>query len=53
MLAPFSYSMSSKKDLGVEQNKYWKLYSTIIMIYIYPLALLWPLRPVSKLAFFF
>ncbi len=38
MLAPFSYSMSSKKDLNVRQNKYWKLYATIIMILYLPLG---------------
>ena len=36
MLAPFSYSMSRKNDLNVTQNKYWKLYSTIIMILYLP-----------------
>lgn len=38
MLAPFSYSMSSKNDLNMEQNKYWKLYSTIIMLLYFPLG---------------
>lgn len=36
MLAPFSYSMSNKNDLNIERNKYWKTYSTIVMILYLP-----------------
>ena len=28
--------MSSKKDLNMERNKYWKIYSTIIMLLYLP-----------------
>jgi len=32
LLAPFSYSMVSKKDLNIEQNKAWKTFGIIATI---------------------
>ncbi|MCD7982993.1 MAG: hypothetical protein LUG19_01900 [Desulfovibrio sp.] len=53
MLAPFSYSMSSKKDLNVQQNKYWKLYSTIIMILYLPFGCILALITAIQIAMCF
>lgn len=38
MLAPFSYCMVSKDELAIEQNRYWKAYSSLIMILYLPLG---------------
>ena len=35
-LAPFSYEMVSKDELGVQQNPLWKTYSLLIMILYLP-----------------
>lgn len=53
MLAPFSYSMSSKKDLSVEQNKYWKLYSTIIMLLYLPFGCIMAILATIQIALLF
>lgn len=37
---PFGNAMVSKSDLNVEQNKYWALYSKIVMILYFPLGLI-------------
>lgn len=37
---PFGNAMVSKSDLNVEQNKYWALYSTIVMILYFPIGLI-------------
>lgn len=50
MLAPFSYSMVRKDDLEIEQNKYWKLYSKIIMILYLPLGLILAIVTVVQIA---
>lgn len=39
LFAPFSHAMVSKSDLSVEQNKAWKTYSTIVMIFYLPFGL--------------
>lgn len=39
LLAPFSYSMISKSDLGVTQNPIWKTYSVLIMILYLPIGI--------------
>lgn len=36
---PFGNAMISKKDLNVQQNKYWALYSKIVMIIYFPIGL--------------
>ncbi len=36
LLLPFSYAMVSKNDLQLAQNKYWKTYSVVIMIFYLP-----------------
>lgn len=36
---PFGNAMISKKDLQVEQNKYWAIYSKIVMVIYFPLGL--------------
>jgi uncharacterized membrane protein YccF (DUF307 family) len=38
-MAPFTHAMVSKSDLNVQQNKYWKAYSVIVMICYLPLGL--------------
>lgn len=37
---PFGNSMISKKELNVEQNKAWKIYSTIVMVLYFPFGLI-------------
>lgn len=37
---PFGNTMISKKDLQAEQNKYWALYSKIVMILYFPIGLI-------------
>lgn len=37
---PFGNAMISKKELNVEQNKAWKLYSTIFMVLYFPFGLI-------------
>jgi len=39
LFAPFGRAMVSKSELDVKQNKYWKAYSTIIMILWIPFGL--------------
>ena len=39
LLAPFSYEMISKDDLGVKQNKAWQAYSFVIMIIYLPFGI--------------
>lgn len=39
LLSPFGHSMVSKSDLNIEQNKAWKVYSTVIMILYFPFGL--------------
>lgn len=53
MLAPFSYSMVSKGDLQVAQNKYWKLYSTIIMILYLPFGCILAILTAIQVGFLF
>ena len=40
LLAPFGNAMVRKSELNAEQNKMWKAYSTIVMIFYLPLGLL-------------
>jgi len=39
LLSPFTTSMVDKKQLNVEQNKYWKSYGLIIRIIYFPFGL--------------
>ena len=39
LLSPFSSSMVDKKNLNVEQNKYWKSYGFVIRIIYFPFGL--------------
>jgi uncharacterized membrane protein YccF (DUF307 family) len=38
---PFGHAMVSKKELNIEQNKYWKAYSTIVMVVYFPFGLIY------------
>lgn len=40
LLAPFSYEMVSKNDLGIKQNQVWQVYSFIIMLLYLPFGIL-------------
>lgn len=40
LFAPFSYAMVSKKELHINQNKYWDLFSKILMILYLPLGVI-------------
>jgi uncharacterized membrane protein YccF (DUF307 family) len=40
LFAPFGNAMVSKSALSVQQNKYWKAYSTIIMILYLPFGVI-------------
>lgn len=40
LLSPFGKTMISKKELNVEQNKAWKIYSTIFLIIYFPFGLI-------------
>ena len=40
LFAPFGKAMVSKSELDIKQNKYWKAYSTIIMILWIPFGLI-------------
>ena len=40
LFSPFSSAMVSKSDLNIEQNKLWKVYSTIIRILYFPFGLI-------------
>lgn len=37
---PFGNAMTSKKSLNVQQNKYWALYSKIVMVIYFPIGLI-------------
>ena len=37
---PFGNAMTSKKSLNVQQNKYWVLYSKIVMVIYFPIGLI-------------
>ncbi|MFA6924718.1 MAG: YccF domain-containing protein [Bacteroidales bacterium] len=39
LFTPFSKAMVSKSDLNVEQNKLWKVYSTIVRVLYFPFGL--------------
>ena len=39
LLAPFSFDMVKKDDLGIQQNPVWKAYSTIVMIIYLPIGI--------------
>lgn len=47
---PFGSTMISKKDLQVEQNKYWALYSTIVRILYFPIGLICAILAVLQVA---
>ena len=40
LLAPFSFDMVKKDDLGIQQNPVWKAYSTIVMIIYLPIGII-------------
>ena len=37
---PFGNAMTSKKSLNAQQNKYWALYSKIVMVIYFPIGLI-------------
>ena len=39
LFAPFGHAMVSKSELNIEQNKYWKAYSIVIMILWIPFGI--------------
>lgn len=47
---PFGNAMISKSDLNVEQNKYWALYSKIVMILYFPLGLICTICAIFQVA---
>jgi len=50
---PFGKAMVSKSDLNVEQNKAWKVYSTIVMVIYLPFGLLFAIGAVFQVALLF
>ena len=40
LLAPFSFDMVKKDDLGIQQNPVWRAYSTIVMIIYLPIGII-------------
>jgi len=50
LFAPFGRAMVSKSKLDVKQNKYWKAYSTIIMIIWIPFGLLLSIIAIFQVA---
>lgn len=47
---PFGNAMVSKSSLNVEQNKYWTLYSKIVMILYLPIGLIFTICAVLQVA---
>lgn len=47
---PFGNTMIAKKDLQMEQNKYWALYSQIVMIIYFPIGLICAILAVLQVA---
>lgn len=47
---PFGNTMIAKKDLQVQQNKYWALYSKIVMIIYFPIGLICAILAVFQVA---
>jgi len=41
LFTPFSKAMVSKSDLNIEQNKLWKVYSTIVRVLYFPFGLIY------------
>ncbi len=39
LMLPYSYAMVSKSELNVDQNPFWKAYSTIIMLLYLPIGI--------------
>lgn len=50
LFAPFGRAMVNKSELDVKQNKYWKAYSTIIMILWIPFGLLLSIIAIFQIA---
>lgn len=50
---PFGNAMVSKADLNIEQNKYWAIYSKIVMILYFPLGLICAICGVIQVACLF
>ncbi|MBN8704811.1 MAG: hypothetical protein J0L62_02985 [Bacteroidetes bacterium] len=50
---PFGKAMVSKSDLNVEQNKAWKIYSTIVMVIYFPFGLFFAIGAVFQVALLF
>lgn len=49
LLAPFGKVMISKNDLNIERNKFWKRYSTIIMIIYFPFGLIFAIVSIFQI----
>lgn len=50
MLTPFTKAMISKNDLGIEQNKGWKAYGTIVRIIYFPFGLFLAIAAIFQIA---
>ena len=50
LFRPFGNTMISKKELNVEQNKYWALYSKIVMIIYFPIGLICTICAIFQVA---
>jgi len=50
---PFGNAMVSKGELNVEQNKAWKVYSTIVMVIYFPFGLLLCIGAIFQVVFLF
>ncbi len=53
LLSPFTSSMVDKKNLNVEQNKYWKSYGFIIRIIYFPFGLGLAVITIFQIVFLF
>lgn len=50
LFAPFGRAMVRKSDLNIEENKAWKAYSTIVMIFYFPFGLFLCLAAIIQIA---
>ncbi|WP_456407706.1 YccF domain-containing protein [Caldithrix abyssi] len=50
LLAPFSKAMIDKKDLNMEQNKYWQAFGLVIRILYFPFGLLLAIVTIFQIA---
>ncbi len=53
LFLPFGNAMVSKSKLNIEQNKFWKTYSTIVMVIYFPIGLILAALAVIQVALLF